>query len=96
MKAPLEDPFYYLHNFQRVLDWVALRYPDLLDDREQAFIAAFADLPQPSRALLVRLVMRKGEVFRAASWSMARSAAPAPRRPPWWVSAGCWPIRNCT
>ena len=66
MKAPLEDPLYYLHNFQRVLDWVALRYPDLLDDREQAFITAFAELPQSSRALLVRLVMRKGEVFRAS------------------------------
>ncbi len=66
MNAPLEDPLYYLHNFQRVLDWVALRYPDLLDDHEQGFIAAFADLPQPSRALLVRLVMRKGEVFRAS------------------------------
>jgi hypothetical protein len=33
--------FYYLDNFQRVLDWIAQRYADLLDDEEQAFIAAF-------------------------------------------------------
>jgi hypothetical protein len=35
----LENEFYYLDNFQRVLDWIAQRYADLLDDDEQAFIA---------------------------------------------------------
>jgi hypothetical protein len=37
----LENEFYYLDNFQRVLDWIAERYADLLVDEEQAFIAAF-------------------------------------------------------
>jgi len=62
----LENEFYYLDNFQRVLDWIAQRYADLLDGEEQAFIAAFAGLPRPSQALFVRMVMRKGSLFRAS------------------------------
>ena len=46
----LENEFYYLDNFQRVLDWIAERYADLLIDEEHAFIAAFPQLPQPARA----------------------------------------------
>ncbi|MFK0090772.1 VRR-NUC domain-containing protein [Pseudomonas sp. NPDC090755] len=60
----VDDPFYYLHNFQQVLDWIALRYTDLLDDEERTFIRQFAEQPRPARALLVRMVMRKGELFR--------------------------------
>jgi len=60
----VEDPFYYLHNFRQVLGWVELRYADLLDPEERAFIAGFGQLPQAAQALLVRMVMRKGELFR--------------------------------
>ncbi|QXI25662.1 VRR-NUC domain-containing protein [Pseudomonas vanderleydeniana] len=62
--APLDDPFYYLNNFQCVLDWLTQRYADLLDAQERAFIDDFVRLPRASRALLVRMVMRKGEHFR--------------------------------
>ncbi|MGE8321344.1 MAG: VRR-NUC domain-containing protein, partial [Comamonas sp.] len=57
--------FYYLHNFQRALDWIGERYGDLLDGTEQGFLRCFAQLPQPSQALLVRLLMRRGPWFRA-------------------------------
>ncbi|BBB65653.1 Fanconi-associated nuclease 1 homolog [Undibacterium sp. YM2] len=66
MLANLDNPFYYLENFQAVLDWVGGRYADLLADDEQAFIEQFGKLPQASRALFVRMVMRKGCVFRAS------------------------------
>ena len=62
--APLDDPFYYLANFRFVLAWVSEHYADLLTPEERAFSANFAALPQPSQALLVRMVMRKGELFR--------------------------------
>jgi hypothetical protein len=65
MVKVLENPFYYLDNFQQVLLWIATRYDDLLDDAERAFLAQFAALPQPSRALFVRMAMRKGVLFRA-------------------------------
>lgn len=71
MPAPLADPFYYLANFQRVLDWLAARYDDLLQPEEHAFIAGFAALPTPSQALLVRMIMRKGELFRTTRLNYA-------------------------
>ncbi|MGF6876254.1 VRR-NUC domain-containing protein [Paraburkholderia sp. MM5477-R1] len=57
---------YYLLNFERALAWLAARYDDLLDDEERAFLETFATLPQASRALLVRMLMRKGMLFRAS------------------------------
>ncbi len=62
--ADLADPLYYLHNFQTVLDWVGERHGDLLAPEEIEFLEAFRALPEPSRALLARMVMRKGEYFR--------------------------------
>jgi hypothetical protein len=72
----LENEFYYLDNFQRVLDWIAERYADLLIDDEHAFIAAFPRLPQPARALFVRMVMRKGTLFRASKLSYGEIGCP--------------------
>ena len=63
---PLEDPLYYLKNFQHVLDWVAARYADVLTLDEQQFIAGFAELPGAAQALWVRMAMRKGAHFRAS------------------------------
>lgn len=72
MNSPaLPEPFYYLHNFRAVLAWIGERYADLLDDQERAFIAAFAELPEASQALLVRMVMRKGTLFREGKLAYA-------------------------
>ena len=76
MNRVLENAFYYLDNFQSVLDWIGERYRDLLTDEEQAFIAAFPALPQPARALFVRMVMRKGELFRASKMNYAEIGCP--------------------
>ena len=57
---------YYLHNFQRALDWLRARHADLLGAEEQAFLSGFAALPEPSQALLVRMLMRRGPWFRAS------------------------------
>ncbi|TFW33383.1 VRR-NUC domain-containing protein [Massilia horti] len=73
----LENEFYYLDNFQRVLDWIGQRYDDLLNDEERAFVAAFPSLPRPSRALFVRMVMRKGDLFRASKLNYAEIGCPA-------------------
>ncbi|MDB5933190.1 MAG: nuclease [Massilia sp.] len=67
----LDNQFYYLDNFQRVLDWIGERYSDLLTDDEKAFLGTFPSLPQPSRALFVRMVMRKGTLFRASKLNYA-------------------------
>ncbi|MEO7493504.1 MAG: VRR-NUC domain-containing protein [Massilia sp.] len=76
MSKVLDNPFYYLDNFQRVLEWIAERYPDLLSDAERGFIDAFSGLPQPARALLIRMVMRKGTLFRASKLNYAEIGCP--------------------
>ena len=64
MNNNLDRPFYYLENFAFVLDWVKQRYGDLLDAEENAFLAQFEALPETARGLLVRMVMRKGSIFK--------------------------------
>ncbi|MEG0862388.1 MAG: VRR-NUC domain-containing protein [Pseudomonas sp.] len=78
----VDDPFYYLHNFQQVLHWIALRYADLLDDSEQAFIRQFPEQPRASQALLVRMVMRKGELFRPSKLDYAEIGSTLPALQP--------------
>lgn len=62
--ATLANPLYYLHNFHWVIDWVAGRYGDLLSDSERDFATKFRSVPAASQGLLVRMVMRQGQVFR--------------------------------
>ncbi|WP_417790935.1 VRR-NUC domain-containing protein [Stutzerimonas xanthomarina] len=66
MRQALENPFYYLDNFRQALAWVGERHGDLLDDQERGFLDQFQLIPQASQALLVRMVMRKGLLFRAS------------------------------
>lgn len=74
--------YYYLHNFERALGWLAERHIDLLGDAEQEFLAQFSTLPELSRALLVRLLMRRGRWFRESKLnyeeipSISEAAAP--------------------
>jgi len=90
MRKVLENQFYYLDNFHRVLEWIIERYADLLTDEERAFIGMFFSLPQASRALFVRMVMRKGSLFRASKLNYAEigCAVDAARHllPTGWIS----------
>ncbi|KFI05712.1 VRR-NUC domain-containing protein [Massilia sp. BSC265] len=72
----LENEFYYLDNFQRVLNWIGERYRDLLVEEERVFLATFPTLPQNARALFVRMVMRKGNLFRASKLVYAEIGCP--------------------
>jgi len=63
---PLLEPFYYLKNFELVLTTILERYSDLLLEEESRFIREFPQLPLVSRALLTRMVMRRGDLFRAS------------------------------
>lgn len=65
VSSPAPSP-YYLLNFERALAWIAERYDDLLDAGERAFLHGFSRLAPASRALLVRMLMRQGPLFRAS------------------------------
>ncbi|WP_027858445.1 VRR-NUC domain-containing protein [Marinobacterium jannaschii] len=62
--ASLDSPFYYLENFLTALQWVMRQHAALLSPGELSRLAEFQQLPQEAQALLVRLLMRKGNLFR--------------------------------
>ncbi|WP_028224344.1 VRR-NUC domain-containing protein [Paraburkholderia ferrariae] len=70
------DPFYYLANFERALGWLAARCADLFDESEARFAQRFGALPRASRALFVRMLMRKGPHFRASRLDYAEIGCP--------------------
>ena len=76
--APVDspDPLYYLNNFRRALGWITERSEDLLDARERDFVQEFHRLPDTSAALLVRMLMRKGPLFRSSRLSYAEVGCP--------------------
>ncbi|MCT7655188.1 hypothetical protein MBH78_11860 [Oceanimonas sp. NS1] len=60
----LDDPFYYLRNMQQVVHFCLARYGDLWLENERDQLAEVLALSEPAQGLLVRLVMRKGCLFR--------------------------------
>jgi len=62
--ADLDNPLYYLENFETVVRWVRQHHSDLLTAAETGHIDNLLALSQPARALLARMVMRSGELFR--------------------------------
>ncbi|WP_026973396.1 VRR-NUC domain-containing protein [Aliagarivorans marinus] len=62
--AKVDDPFYYLQNLQTLLGFVTDRYWALFSPEEQQQLTAIDSLTQPAQAVLCRMVMRKGELFR--------------------------------
>ena len=59
-------PYYYLENFNVALDWLRGRYGELLAAEEQRFMTDFARLPLQAAALVVRMIMRQGDLFRTS------------------------------
>ncbi|MFD1556566.1 VRR-NUC domain-containing protein [Paraburkholderia silviterrae] len=70
------DPFYYLANFERALASLDARCADLFDEAERRFVQGFGALPRASRALFVRMLMRKGPHFRASKLDYAEIGCP--------------------
>ncbi|UCG00106.1 MAG: VRR-NUC domain-containing protein [Spirochaetaceae bacterium] len=62
---------YYLDNFQRILDFVASHYDDVLTTDEKSFSQLFRALSLDARRLYVRLISRKGPLFRSDTLSYA-------------------------
>ena len=65
MSGPaLPDALYYLRNFRHAIQWVVERNRDLLSQAEQTFASQLEALSVPAQALLARLSMRRGDLFR--------------------------------
>lgn len=64
--ADINNPFYYQENFITVIKWVTEFHARLLLKAELELIDRFLTLPQQPQALLIRLLLRKGPLFRVA------------------------------
>jgi hypothetical protein len=69
-------PYYYLENFNVALDWLRDRYRELLADEERRFMAEFARLRTESAALVVRMIMRQGDLFRTSKLNYGEIGCP--------------------
>ena len=58
------SPYYYLGNYVELIDTVETQYGDLLLPAEQGLIANFRALSHAGQCLYVRLVSRRGPLFR--------------------------------
>lgn len=63
-KAPLLPTYYYHENFLKLVQHVNTLYRDLLTMAELNFIDTFLSLPDNAQQLYVRLLCRKGDIFR--------------------------------
>lgn len=57
-------PDYYLHKFEHLLAWVQAHHGHLLDASLQSFLNRYRRLPSTARRLHVRLLLRRGPLFR--------------------------------
>lgn len=65
--APIILPdFYYLDNFADLVKAIVALYDDLLLEDELTFFKTFFQLSRPAQALYVRMLMRKGQIFRCS------------------------------
>lgn len=69
-------PYYYLENFNVALEWLRDRYGELLAADEQRFMANFARLPLSAAALVVRMIMRQGDLFRTSKLNYTEIGPP--------------------
>lgn len=76
--ADLNDPLYYLNNARTLINWVRERHGDLLTQTELYRLDCFDSLPEQAQALLIRMVMRRGELFRSDQLQYAELSAPPP------------------
>jgi hypothetical protein len=67
---------YYLDNFRKALALLCQRYEDLLASDELHFAATFTSLPVESAALLVRMITRRGALFRSSRLTYAEIGCP--------------------
>ncbi|TQV70110.1 VRR-NUC domain-containing protein [Exilibacterium tricleocarpae] len=69
MKAVDLPPDYYLSNFLSLVNFVADRYTSLLSPGEKTFYDSFQSVDPDAQKLYVRLLSRKGQLFRRSKLS---------------------------
>ena len=68
MKLPILPVYYYHDHFTEMLRFVTETYGAVLTERHNEFIATFNALSKDAQCLLIRMINRRGRVFRHAAF----------------------------
>lgn len=64
MKLPVLPACYYHDHFTEMLSFVSKTYGSVLTEQHRAFISTFGALSKDAQCLLVRMINRRGRIFR--------------------------------
>jgi DNA polymerase III subunit epsilon len=72
---PPDLPVYYYHDhFTEMLFFVSEAYGRVLTERHQAFVETFKKLSKDAQCLLIRMINRRGRIFRHSAFRYAEIA----------------------
>jgi DNA polymerase III subunit epsilon len=76
MRLPVLPVFYYHDHFTEMLSFVSRAYEPILTERHRAFIQTFGSLSKDAQCLLIRMINRRGRVFRHSALVYAEISNP--------------------
>src|SRR5277367_3505311 len=74
MKPPVLPAYYYHDHFTEMLFFVSEAYGPVLTERHRAFVETFKTLSKDAQCLLIRMINRRGRLFRLSAFRYAEIA----------------------
>src|SRR6201996_5908184 len=74
MKLPVLPAFYYHDHFTEMLFFVSESYGSVLTERHCAFVETFKRRSKDAQCLLIRMINRRGRIFRHSAFRYAEIA----------------------
>jgi DNA polymerase III subunit epsilon len=74
MKLPALPVYYYHDHFTEMLFFVSETYGPVLTERHRAFVETFKTLSKDAQCLLIRMINRRGRIFRHGAFRYAEIA----------------------
>src|SRR5580658_2931416 len=72
---PLDLPVYYYHDhFTEMLSFVSETYGPVLAEQHRGFVETFKMLSKDAQCLLIRMINRRGRIFRHSAFRYAEIA----------------------
>jgi DNA polymerase III subunit epsilon len=74
MTLPVLPVYYYHDHFTEMLFFVSETYGPVLTERHRAFVETFKTLSKDAQCLLIRMINRRGRLFRHGAFRYAEIA----------------------
>src|ERR1700733_15320506 len=74
MKLPVLPVYYYHDHFTEMLFFISEIYGPVLTERHRAFVEIFKTLSKDAQCLLIRMINRRGRLFRHSAFRYAEIA----------------------